>query len=399
MPCENVRPPLRRAGLAAGVVMLMMAHAGPAAAAPEQVGSVQKAMEELAGVPGVVGVVGGAYVDGRSVGLGSAGSRLLDGRGGRIPANARFRIWSQTKQMVATVVLQLVEKGELGVDDKLGDLLPEVVEKDLVTRADEITVRQMLRHTSGIPDWYAGKPNPDGSEGDPSFDVFDFTTHNRPLDLVRWSRDRPRTGDPGEKWSYSNTNYTLLGMIIERLTGHDLATELHKRLFGPLKMTRTYLMVKPPDGVEGPHGHGYYPDARGRLRDVDRFNASLAGAGAGGVVSTTHDVSVFNRAFTQGKLLPPELQRILTDRLPDAPNPRGSGRSRCGDDFYIVGGAAPGSIAMTFYSADGRRQLAMSFTLSVKPSAVELDVSKAVETVFCPPSSAAAPRPSARASG
>ncbi|REE95617.1 D-alanyl-D-alanine carboxypeptidase [Thermomonospora umbrina] len=399
MPYVNVRPPLRRAGLAAGVAVVMMASAGPATAAPAETGNVQKAMEELAGVPGVVGVVGGAYVDGRPVGLGSAGSRLLEGRGGRIPANARFRIWSQTKQMVATVVLQLVEEGRLGVDDKLGDLLPAVVEQDLVTRADEITVRQMLRHTSGIPDWYSGKPNPDGSEGDPSFDVFDFTTHYRPLDLVRWSRGRPRTGEPGEKWSYSNTNHTLLGLIIERSTGHDLATELRTRLFDPLGMTKSYLMVKPPDGVKGPHGHGYHPDAGGGLRDVDRFNASLAGAGAGGVVSTTHDVSAFNRAFTQGKLLPPELQRVLTDRLPNDPQPSSESRGSCGDDFYITGGSAPGSIAMTFYSADGRRQLAMSFTLSVKPSAVELDVSKAVETVFCPSPSAATPHPSARVRG
>ncbi|WP_051853346.1 serine hydrolase domain-containing protein [Streptomyces aureocirculatus] len=385
--------------LAAGVAMLMVAHAGPATATPARGGNVQEAMEELARIPGVVGVVGGAYADGKSLGLGSAGSRLLDGEGGRIPANARFRIWSQTKQMVAIVVLKLVEKGELGVDDKLGDLLPEVVEQDLVTRADEITVRQMIRHTSGVPDWYAEKPNPDGTEGDPSFDVFDFTTPYRPLDLVRWSRDRPRTGEPGEKWTYSNTNYTLLGMIIERVTGRDLATELRTRLFDPLGMTRSYLMVKPPDGVKGPHGHGYYPDAEGRPRDVDRFNAGLTG-GAGGVVSTAHDVSAFNRAFTRGELLPPELQRVLTDRLPAAAHLRGNGdNSRsgsdisssigsgsCGDDLFITGGLAPGSVAMTFYSADGRRQLALSFTLSVKPNAVRLDVGKAVESIFCPSS-------------
>ncbi|MEU4823584.1 serine hydrolase domain-containing protein [Actinomadura sp. NPDC023710] len=387
MSYKNVRPPLRSAGLAAGVAMLMMANAGPATAAPEPVGNVQKAMEDLATAPGVVGAVGGAYVDGKSVGLGSGGSRLLGGGGGRIPANARFRIGSQTKQMVATVVLQLVEEGRLGVDDKLGDLLPVVVEEDLVERAHEITVRQMLRHTSGIPDWYAGKPNPDGSEGeDPSFDVFDFTTHYRPLDLVTWSRGRPRTGEPGEKWSYSNTNYTLLGVIIESLTGHDLAAELHGRLFGPLGMTKTYLPVKPPEGIKGPHGHGYYPDATGRLRDMDRFNASIAGA-AGGVVSTAHDVSAFQRAFAQGELLPPELQRVLTDRLPGGPQPLGKSRSSCGDDLYIMGGTAPGFLAMTFYSEDGRRQLSMSATLSGKDSAgAGQAMGKAMETIFCPSS-------------
>ncbi|CAM5235374.1 serine hydrolase [Streptomyces spiroverticillatus] len=382
---ESVRAGLGRAVPAVGAVLVMVAHTGSATAAPERSGNVQRAVEELARIPGVVAVVGGAYADGRPLGLGSAGSRLLGGEGGRAPANARFRIWSQTKQMVATVVLKLVEEGTLGVDDTLGDLLPEVVEKDLVTRADEITVRQLLRHTSGIPDWYAAKPLPDGSEGDPAFDVFDFTTPYRPLDLVRWSRDRPRTGEPGEKWAYSNTNHTLLGMIVERVTGHDLATELRTRLFEPLGMTRSYLMAGPPDGVEGPHNHGYYPDGDGRPRDVDRFNAGLAGAGAGGVVSTAHDVSAFHRAFTRGRLLPPELQRILTDRPPAPARPRSSGGG-CGEDFSVAGGLAPGSVAMTLYSPDGRRQLALSFTLSVKPNAVNLDVGRAVESIFCPAS-------------
>ncbi|WP_157882548.1 serine hydrolase domain-containing protein [Streptomyces silvensis] len=393
MPLGNIRPPLSRAVLAAGVTVLVVAHAGPATAAPAtrdgnnaRQANVQKAMEELAGVPGIVGVVGGAYLDGKPVGLGSAGSRLLDGKGGRIPANARFPIWSQTKQMVATVVLQLVQEGRFGVDDKLGDLLPEVVEKDLVTRADEVTVRQLIQHTSGIPDWWSGKPNPDGSEGDPSFDVFDFTTHYRPLDLVQWSRERPRTGEPGEKWSYSNTNHTLLGLIVERVTGHDLGTELRERLFEPLGMTKSYLRVQPPEGIKGPHGHGYYPDADGRPRDVDRFNASFTGAGAGGVVSTAHDVSAYTRAFTRGELLPPELQRILTDRPPNGLHTEGRVRGSCADDFFIAGGLAPGSIALTSYSGDGRRQFAMSFTLSVKPSAVQLDVGKAVEAAFCPSS-------------
>ncbi|MFF0745537.1 serine hydrolase domain-containing protein [Streptomyces sp. NPDC004111] len=397
MPLGNVRTPLKRAGLAAGVAVLMMAQAGAALAAPARVGrevphkevrkpDVQKAMEELAGIPGVVGVVGGAYVDGRSLGEGSGGSRLLDGKGGRIPADARFPIWSQTKQMVATVVLQLVDEGRLGVDDKLSDLLPVVVERDLVDRADEVTVRQLIQHTSGVPDWYAGRPNPDGSEGDPAFDVFDFTTHHRPLDLVKWSRERPRTGEPGAKWAYSNTNYTLLGLVVERLTGHDLGTELRTRLFEPLGMDKSYLRVRPPEGVKGPHGHGYYPDAHGQVRDVDRFNASLAGGGAGGVVSTAHDVSAYQRAFTQGRLLPPELQRILTDRPPNGLRAAGRSGGGCADDFFIAGGLAPGSVAMTFYSADGRRQFALSFTLKVKPNTVRLDVSRALESVFCPAS-------------
>ncbi len=399
MVLGKVRRPLGRAGLAAGAAVVMAAPAATASAAPSaRVGDVQAALEEAARTPGVVGVVGAAYVDGKPAGQGSGGSRLLGGKGGRIPPGARFRIGSQTKEMVATVVLQLVQEGRLGVDDKLADLLPVVVEKDLVTRAEDITVRQMIRHTSGIPDWYAAKPNPDGSEGEePAFDVFDFTTNYSPLDIVGWSRGRPRTGEPGERYAYSNTNYTLLGMIIERVTGRDLATGMHDHLFGPLGMTRTYLPLKPPEGIRGPHGHGYYPDAEGRLRDVDRFNASIAGA-AGGVVSTARDMSVYKRAFVQGRLLPPELQRVLTDRLPGggglaaqgtpaAAGARGlAGGDLCGT-FKVMGGTTAGYLAMTFYSDDGRREFAVSLTLSGK------DIGKAgqaagtaMERVFCPSS-------------
>ncbi|MFI6299448.1 serine hydrolase domain-containing protein [Nonomuraea sp. NPDC050790] len=106
----------------------------------------------------------------------------------------------------------------------------------------------------------------------------------------------------GQRHFSSNTTCTVLGLIIERLTGRTLATD---RLFGPLGMSRTYLPVKPPQGIVGPHGHGYYPDTNGKLRDVDQFDASF-----GGVVSTVYGVSAFKRAFTQGKPLPPELQRV-----------------------------------------------------------------------------------------
>ncbi|MEV0593380.1 serine hydrolase domain-containing protein [Nonomuraea cavernae] len=216
----------RTAGLTFGVACAVLALSvpAPATAADEvKLGDVQQAMANLAKIDGVVGAIGEAYVDGKRVGQGTAGSRLLNGKGGRIPASSRYRIASQTKLMEAAVVLQLVKEGKLGLDDKLGDLLPEVTKHDWVDRADDITVRQLVRHTSGIPDFIAsGK-----------FDVFDFTTPYRPIDLVKAARTVPRQGEPGQ-YLYSTTNYGLLGMIIEKVTGHDRATEFAQRLFAPL---------------------------------------------------------------------------------------------------------------------------------------------------------------------
>ncbi|MET8006602.1 serine hydrolase domain-containing protein [Nonomuraea glycinis] len=361
---------------AATAVCLLLATTLPAMAnGATAIGDVQRAMEALAATPGVVGAIGGAYVDGELAGRGTAGSRLLNGKGGTIPADSRFRIGSQSKTMVATVLLQLVREGRLGLEDKLAELLPEVAADGLVERADEITVQQLVQHTSGVPDWF----HHSGSTA-PAFDVFDFTTYYRPIDLVKMTRGRPRTGEPGEMYTYSNINYTLIGMIIEKVTGHALARELDRRLFRPLGMTGTYQATKPPEGIKGPHGHGYYPDSTGTSRDVHRFNASW-GNGAGGVVSTTHDVSAFRRAFDQGRLLPPSLQEVLTGGSAQ------QGTGLCGGKLkgQMLGGSAPGLTTLTFASTDGRQQFAISVTRSTADdNAIVPVVIKTVEAVLCP---------------
>ncbi|GAA4080940.1 serine hydrolase domain-containing protein [Nonomuraea soli] len=335
------------------------AHAGD--------GDVQRALDTLARDSGVVGAIGALYVDGRRAGHGSAGSRLAGGKGGRIPSGARYRVGSQTKLMTAAIVGQLAQEGRFGLDDKLADLLPV---GELVPAAAQITVRQLLRHTSGIPDyWQSGR-----------FDDFDFTTYYSPQELVAATRDLPRTGAPGERFAYSNTNYVLLGMIIERFAGTSLADAFAQRVFQPLGMTRSYLPTRPPQGVKGPHGHGYLPDAQGALVDVDRQNASYGGA-AGGVISTSDDMARFHRALHQGTL----------PGGPDGPGggdgggPVGGGL--CGDALpvRVAAGNAPGFMAVTYSTADGRRQFAVSATLRVKDYfALGAAVDRAAKAVLCP---------------
>ncbi|WP_250573946.1 serine hydrolase domain-containing protein [Nonomuraea sediminis] len=356
----------------AGLAFAAVAVTGSPAQAATKPDPTQQAMESLANADGVVGAIAELYEDGRRVGHGSAGSRLLDGKGGRIPSSSRFRIGSQTKMMTATVILQLVKEGKLGLDDKLSDVLPVVAEQDLVEKADEITVRQLIRFTSGIPDFFqTGK-----------FDPFDYTTYYSPTDLVKASRSLPRTGTT---FNYSNTNYVLLGMIIEKVTGHSLSAELSTRIFKPLGMTRTYLPVRPPQGIVGPHGHGYFPDEQGTLRDMDRQNASYGGA-AGGVISTAHDVSAFHSAFAQGKLLPADLQRVFTDPPEGMPKPP-QGGGLCGGKVAIRpwAGGAPGFNAVTFVTADGRKELAISATVSVKDlRSLDPVINQAAKSVLCP---------------
>ncbi|MGN9847399.1 serine hydrolase domain-containing protein [Nonomuraea sp. H19] len=322
---------------------------------------VQQAINELAKRTGVVGIIAEAYYDGRRVAHATAGSRLLDGQGGTIPSGSQYRAWSQTKFMTATVLLQLVHEGKLDVDDKLSHVLPVVAEQGLVERADEITVRQLIQHTSGIPD-YPGQLQP-----------FD-TSYRSPLDLVQISRKLPRRQAPGEKFAYSNTNYVLLGLIIEKLTGRTLGQEYDRRLFTPLNMTRTYLPTKPTDSIKEPHGHGYHPDEQGKLRDADEVNATHAWA-AGGVISTARDLSAFFRAFQQGKLLRPELKDIIFSRG-QAADP-----ARCADPFL---GAGPGSLSVTSASPDGRLQLAVSATVAADMPSLGQAIPKVSQAVLCP---------------
>ncbi|MCK2221936.1 beta-lactamase family protein [Actinomadura sp. ATCC 31491] len=379
------------AGLACATLTLSTLPAAAASAMSRpRPGDVQQALEELAKTPEVVGAIGEVYVDGERVGKGSAGTRLLNGKGGRIPTGARFRVGSQTKQMTGVVVLQLVKEGKLKLDDKLSDLLPEVAEKDLVERASEITLQQLLQHTSGIPNFLQDKV----------VDTFDFTTYYPPIELVKKTRTLPRTQEPGARYSYSNTNYMLLGLIIERYTKHTLAAEFERRVFDPLGMNDSYLPTTFPGGIKGPHGHGYFPDSTGQLRDVDRHNMSY-GYAAGGVISTAHDISAFQRAFAQNRLLPEDLKKVLMGPpaitpqpgQPSGQPPEGGGGQQqpallCGGQPAImsVKGSGPGFNAVTFVSRDGRTRFALSATLAVPNTDQALDplLVKAAEAVLCP---------------
>jgi D-alanyl-D-alanine carboxypeptidase len=337
------------------------------------IADVDEALEAVTATPGVVGVIGEVYYDGKRIGKGSAGSRLVGGKGGTIPSDSRYRIGSQTKQMTATIVLQLVAEGKLSLDDTLSEVLPQLAEQDLVERASEITVRHLITLTSGIPDYFPLSP-------------LDFTTRYTPTQLVEISRQRHRPVELGT-WHYSNTNYILLGMIIEKVTGRGLSAEFDRRLFGPLQMTDSYLPTRPPQGIAGPHGHGYWPDEAGVLHDVDRLNAS-AFLGAGGVVSTARDVSRFQRAFQQGKLLPADLRKVITDPPPGEP-PLPPGGPCAGKPELLPGhaGAAPGFTATTYTSSDGRLQFAVSTTVAGREKewqTAQRAVSEAVKEVFCP---------------
>jgi D-alanyl-D-alanine carboxypeptidase len=220
-----------------------------------------------------------------------------------VPWNAKFRIASFTKTFVATTALQLVGEGRLSLDDKVDRWLPGVVRGN-GNDGRRITVRQLLQHTSGLPDYLGGLPDLFTEDG---FQRLRYETVT-PQRAVALAVAQPSEFPPGSKWSYSNTNYLLAGLIIERVTGHSWQHEVQQRIIKPLRLTHTYTPGTQRT-IPDPHAVGYerFPDQSGEYGepiDATELNPSFGGA-AGEMISTTDDGNRFLRALLGGRLLRP----------------------------------------------------------------------------------------------
>jgi D-alanyl-D-alanine carboxypeptidase len=250
-----------------------------------------------AGAPGAIGLVN----DGRTVRLHAAG--VADRHSGRaMRATDRFRAGSMAKPFVSTVALQLVGEGKLSLTDTVEHWLPGAL-----PYGDQVTLRQLLSHTSGVPDnqepveaeWLKGN-----------------MTHSwAPRTLVAFVAAKPQAFAPGTSWAYSNTNYMLAGLIIERATGHTLADELGRRVLGPLHLRDTSFPVN-RSVIAGSHANGAAL-VQGKLRDVTVLNPSGTW-GAGNIVSTATDIAHFWRALLGGRLLAPAQLAAMKTTVPIA---------------------------------------------------------------------------------
>ncbi|MEV4582519.1 serine hydrolase domain-containing protein [Nonomuraea jabiensis] len=275
----------------------------PEAAAGQDRPELDKAIQEFVDA-GFAGIQLRVH-DERGEWVGSAGVRKL-GEAAKPPTNGRFRVGSTTKTFTATLVLQLVADGELALDAPVADHLPQF---GLDRR---ITVRMLLQHTSGVFN-HTGELDPDGTfvPGIPSVGqewVDNRLRTYRPEELVRFALSKPARFEPGTDQSYSNTNYTLALLLIEKVSGRSYAEELRRRILEPLGLSDT---VAPGTRTEipGPHAHGYYryEDAgQWKVVDVTRQNPSLL-PGTGDLISTTQDLHTFVSALNGGELLPAPL--------------------------------------------------------------------------------------------
>ncbi|MGV0154693.1 serine hydrolase domain-containing protein [Rhodococcus sp. GB-02] len=222
--------------------------------------------------------------------------------GDSIGKNDRVRIGSVTKTFTASLVLQLVAEGTIDLDAPIERYLPGQLHGTGID-GSAITVRQLLQHRSGLPEF----------AGEPGADEWIAANENRtltPSAAVAIALGKPAQFVPGTSFVYTNTNYIVLGMLVESVTGRSYADELQSRILDPLDLEDTYL---PPAGerdIRGDHMTGYQ-DLDGGLTDVSRTEPSVPWS-AGAMVSTGADLNAFWRALLDGQVVPAEQLAEMT---------------------------------------------------------------------------------------
>jgi D-alanyl-D-alanine carboxypeptidase len=335
--------------LVAAVAVALVA--APAAAAAPPRAELQRAVDRVvaAGAPGVIALVRDG---GRTLRAAGGHANLATRRPLRV--TDRYRVGSATKTFVATVVLQLAGEGRLDLSDTVERWLP-----GQVPNGGAITVRQLLNHTSGLAD-YA----PDEDDTFIRRVLADRQRTWAPRELVALGTAQPPLHAPGARWSYSNTGYIVLGLIVEAATGNPLETELRTRLFAPLRLRATSFDSRAR--ITGRHAHGYSRIGARRPYDISVLNQSWAGA-AGAIASTAGDLARFHRALFGGRLLRPRLlaQMRTTVATGSGVQTYGLGlirmRHPCGT-FWGHGGETLGYLSHADWSRRGGRQAILAVT-------------------------------------
>lgn len=355
----------RRIGRAATVAVLVTAlTAAPAgaavAAAPDSDRKLlQEAANDLAGY-GITGVQA-LIRDGHRTAEARAG--VADVTTNRpVPKNGYFRMGSNTKTFTSVILLQLVGEGRLRLDDTVDRWLPGLVTGN-GNDGSAITVRQLLRHQSGLAEYTRDLELFSSAE---EFNEHRYD-HWAGEDLVRLALAHPPVFAPGTDWGYSNTNYILAGMIIESVTHKPWDAHLRQRILRPAGMTQTFYPGDEPD-LPHPHAQAYesFPESTERV-DTTRWNTTVAGA-AGGMVTTPTDLSRFWQALQSGRLLRPAEFREMHQTVPVGDS-RGSRYGlgifftplECGGVWGHDGGV-PGMYTTNGVTEDGARSLIISIS-------------------------------------
>ncbi|MBV2152496.1 beta-lactamase family protein [Kitasatospora sp. SUK 42] len=324
------------------------------------------------GQPGVLAAVRGR--DGRTRNYTAGVGDLANGA--KVPVDGQIRIGSNTKTFVAVVVLQLVAEGKVDLDASVDTYLPGLVHGDGIDGRN-ITVRQILQHTSGLADYTS------------FLEMSGADQYIEPRALLDVALAHKPDFAPGAGWKYSNTGYVVAGLIVQKVTGRPVGEEITKRVIDRIGLRHTYFPAQGDMTIRERHPHGYLSEKPGDpLQDITEMDPSWAWA-AGAMVSTNTDLNRFFSALIGGELLPPAQLTQMRTTIPAeymGPGARyGLGIEShplpCGGLSWGHGGSLPGYTTRGGVTEDGR---AANIAVTTLPShEVKQRVADAADAALC----------------
>ncbi|MGW1797656.1 serine hydrolase domain-containing protein [Streptomyces sp. NPDC001984] len=293
-----------------------------------------------------------------------------------IATDDRFRVGSVTKTFSTVVLLQLVDEHRLSLDAPVNRYLPKLLPDD------RITVRHILSHRSGLYD-YTNDMFAKSVSGFEAVRNKVFTYRQ----LIALSLKKKRTNAPGAAYSYSNTNFVVAGMLIEKLTGRSVRTEYENRIFKPLKLSDTFY-VHPDTTLPGRYTRGYLTSDTNGAALVDATWQTVSWAqSAGAIISSARDLNTFLSALLGGRLMSSErlgdMERMTKVNSTTA---YGLGLRRrdlsCGVSVYGHTGTVQGYYTYAFASKDGKRSITAVANTSNNTTVLDT-MGRTLESAFC----------------
>ncbi len=298
----------------------------------------------------------------------------------RIPnrLDTRFATASAGKVFVAAAILRLIEDGKLTFSDTIGDLLP--IDWQKIDRG--ITVRSLLTHTSGIPDYF------DETVQTEYADLWkDYPNYKirRNADILPLFIDKPMIYAPGAKFQYNNTGYVVLALILEAITGEPFDVYLKKMIFDPFGMTDTgyYELDRLPERC----ANSYIKDEVTGGYYTNIYSVDVKGTGAGGAFTTVTDIERFWSCLLRGDLLSQDmLEKMLAPQNGDPSDPYGYGvwLRKAGEDTYIpyIQGCDPGVSFVSTYDRTSRSSLTIVSNYGCNVWAIRRSFSQKFDGIF-----------------
>lgn len=308
------------------------------------------------GPPGAIAVVQrGDAITVRTAGVARTG-RARPPRAGDMVRTA-----SVSKAFTGAAALALARRGRLTLDGPIGAVLP-----DLPAAWHAVTLRQLMNHTSGVPDFIATDAAQAALRADPA-------RPPRPRELLRFVEERPLAFTPGSRYRYSNSDNIIVGLMVAAAGGTTFERQLREHVLAPLRLRQTSL----PRGtrLRSPSLRGYAPDPPGAPADVTAVLAGGWAWAAGGIVSTPADMNRFVRAYVSGRLFGPAMRAQQRRTRPGSSEPKGPGVNRAGLSVFryatrcgVVWGHTGNTLGYTQFIAatpNGRRSATLTVSTQV----------------------------------